>query len=154
MVEKKYSFVGLHKGNVEGTAVGYMEGWTVRETELRGGNGKPVANTAIALNNATKKLAYALQTELPESESVFVDVAGWENVAERMKKAIPKGALIGISGVLKTEEYEGKKRLRFTVYDFQIRVYPKNDNGSSKQAEKVGAPAGGNIQVSDDDLPF
>ena len=149
MAEKKYSFIGLHKGNAVGTAVGYIEGWTVRETEGRDGNGKRVANTAIALNNASKKLAYALQTEIPDSESIFVDIAGWEHVAERMEKVVKKGALVGVSGVLKAEEYEGKTRLKFTVQDFKIVVYPKND-GAPK--ESVGAGASG--EPSGDDLPF
>lgn len=151
MAEKKqYSFVGLHKGNAVGQAVGYIEGWTVRETVLGDGNGKPVANTAIALNNVSKKLAYALQMELPEAESTFVDIAGWENVADRMMKVVKKGALIGVSGVLKTEEYEGKIRLRFTVQDFKIVVYPKNE-GTAKEPVGAGAPA---ETKSEDDLPF
>ena len=155
MAEKKYSFAGLHKGNVVGTAVGYIEGWAVREVEVRDGKGKPVANTAIALNNASKKLAYALQTELPETESTFVDIAGWEQMSERMKKAIKKGALVGVSGVLKVEEHEGKKRLRFTVQDFQIRVYPKDaGNAETKVAVDAFSNGSGPIEVSDDDLPF
>lgn len=150
MAEKKYTFAGLHKGNVVGTAVGYVEGWVVRDVDMRyTPDGKPVTNTALALNNVSKKLAYALQMEIPEAESTFVDIAGWENVAERLQKVVKKGALIGVSGALKTEEYEGKTRLRFTVQDFQIRVYPKND---SAPKEPVGA--GASQEPKDDDLPF
>lgn len=150
MAEKKqYSFVGMHKGNQVGTAVGYLEGWTVRETEKRDGNGKAVSNTAIALNNASKKLAYALQKDLPDAESIFVDIAGWEHVAERMEKVVKKGSLVGVSGVLKSEEYEGKTRLKFTVQDFKIVVYPKNE-GSSQAPVNADAP----VEPKDDDLPF
>lgn len=156
MAEKKYSFVGMHKGNKEGVAVGYLEGWVTRDLESRDGGGKPVTNSAIALNNVSKKLAYALATELPEGETTFVDIAGWEQVSERMNKVIKKGALVGLSGVLKVEEYEGKKRLRFTVQDFQIRVYPKNNetNASTNTESKELVGSGGPIEVSDDDLPF
>lgn len=155
MAEKKYSFVGMHKGNTEGVAVGYLEGWVTRELETRVGGGKPVTNGSIALNNASKKLAYALATELPEGETTFVEITGWEQVSDRMEKAVKKGCLVGVSGVLKIDEYEGKKRLRFTVQDFQIRVYPKNVAiGNANTENKVPVGSGGPIEVADDDLPF
>lgn len=148
---KKFNFVGMHKGNTEGVAVGYLEGWVSKGAEAGTGDNK-VANAVIVANNVSKKLAYALGVELPESESNFIDIAGWDGVADRMLKVVNKGHLVGVSGVLKTREYNGKTQLRFTVYDFTIQKYANssNEQPANQGASQTDTP----VDVSDDDLPF
>lgn len=153
---KKYTFVGMHKGNTEGTAVGYLEGWVVRDAEKRDGNGKDVTNSALALNNVAKKLSYVLGQELPVTDSTFVEIAGWEQLAGRMEKVVKKGNLIGVSGVLKTREYNGKTQLTFTVQDFKVVKFADSNSHSQSQSSSNGSSQtnGQGIDVSDDDLPF
>lgn len=149
MAEKKYTFISMFKGNKEGTAIGYMQGWLTADVVMRG-NDKSIAGFSIATNNTHKELSYVLGSEIPASETTFIDVSAWENVAERIQKAkVRKGCLIGIGGVLKEEEYEGKKRLRFTASTFQVLVYPKD-----KEAVAAGQQNDKPVDVSDDDLPF
>lgn len=152
MAEKKYTFTSMFKGNKEGTAVGYLEMWVTNELTLRDGNGKPVVGFAGATNNTHKELSYVTGVELPTGETTFIDVSAWEALAERIQKAkVRKGCLIGIGGVLKVEEYEGKKRLRLTANNFKVLVYPKTEQ---TETVPVGQTTSGPIEVSDDDLPF
>lgn len=160
--QKQYSFAGMFKGQQVGTAVGYVEGWVTRDPETRDGNGKPVTNFSIAMNNANRKLGYALQTELPDTESIFLDCAGWERMSDRVSKVIHKGQLVGLAGLLKVENYKDnngndRQRLRLTVNDFQIRYSGKNNNNAQNTQPTNNSSyqePSGKVDVTEDDLPF
>ena len=126
------------------------------------GNGKPVTNFSIAMNNANRKLGYALQTELPDTESIFLDCAGWERMSDRVSKVIHKGQLVGLAGLLKVENYKDnngndRQRLRLTVNDFQIRYSGKNNNNAQNTQPTNNSSyqePSGKVDVTEDDLPF
>lgn len=153
MAEKKrYTFTSLFKGNKEGTAVGYLEGWV--SGEMRDNEEKQVINFGIATHNTQNELSYTLGTEIPaDNGTIFVRISAWEKVRERLLKAgVTKGCLVGFGGVLKTEEYDGKKRVVFTPNNFKVIHYADNKDGNvapQKEAVTSGAPA-----PAKDDLPF
>ncbi|WP_214688528.1 MULTISPECIES: single-stranded DNA-binding protein [unclassified Exiguobacterium] len=154
MEKKRFTFGSLFKGQEEGTAVGYVEGWVTGD--LRDGTGeKPVTNFQIVTHNRAKEFNYALGTEAPVTEdgAVFLDVAAWEQLSGRIKTAgVRKNCLVGISGFFKVEEFDGKKRLKIVARDFKVVRYP-NDGADApkKTAETVPASASA---PADDDLPF
>lgn len=83
MEKKYYSFCSLQKENgkvfatVNGTLFG-LEAKDVGEKKLVAGR--------LALNNVSRRVASALEIELPDEEALFIDVNFWDDRAERIAK--------------------------------------------------------------------
>lgn len=143
---KKYpTFIDFRSS--EGKApFGSLIAYVTRDVELRHtGTGKPVANTAVAINMGAKHINYVLGTEF-EEETIFVEVTAWENTAVIMEKAgITKGSLVAFSGTLALEEFNEKPRVRLNVSRFQVL---------RRKGQQKNQFDGEQVDVDGDDLPF
>lgn len=152
MAEKKYySFVSLRNFE-DNKAFGAIEGYITKSVELEDTtNGKKVAKVSMVCQNVTKKIGKALKVEVQEKDSEFINITGWEQLGERMSKAVQKGDTVIFTGDLKSREYNGNKYFDLTAWDFTIK---RKGNGQSSNEEETGNNVGQPIDVADDDLPF
>jgi single-strand DNA-binding protein len=126
-------------------------------------NGVPVATFTLAVNRPFSK----------EKESDFINCVVWKKAAENVANFLKKGSLAGVDGRIQTRNYEGQDGKRVYVTEVlaesvqfldsknkdnatQDKPAPK-ENGNNKGFIRVDEdPFSGNgqINISDDDLPF
>lgn len=98
-------------------------GRLTRDPELRNtGNGTPVTNFSIAVNDFNK------------DEASYFDVTAWSKTAETVSAFKKQGDLIMVQGKLKQERWDqdGQKRSKVIIVANQIVFLPsKNDNTSA-----------------------
>lgn len=154
-----------------GKALVAIQGF-VNKPELRPlPDGRHVLGFGVALNKANKSLTHIMGQDVA-GDPIWVDVAIFDNdhfaQAERAAKVLRHGAALAGIGYAKTEEYEGKVRIRLSLNDFDVLKYAKD--GEQAAAETVTTPMGGTgtvietstpfdshtgaIDFDDDDLPF
>lgn len=117
-------------------------------------NGVPVATFTLAVNRS-------FSNQQGERESDFINVVVWRKPAENVANFLKKGSLAGVDGKIQTRNYEGQdgKRVYITevVAESVQFLEPKGEKKENKPAQQqTGDPfAGkGQIDISDDDLPF
>ena len=121
--------------------------------------GVAVANFTLAVNRP-------FTSQGGEREADFINVVVWRKPAENAANYLKKGSLAGVDGRIQTRNYEGQdgKRVYVTevVADSVQFLDPK---GAGQEGPKGNAPNtrvdedpfssnGGQIDISDDDLPF
>ncbi|MED0951160.1 single-stranded DNA-binding protein [Bacillus mobilis] len=153
MAERNYySFVSF-RNTEENKAFGAIEGYITKPVELEDTtNGKKVAKVSMVSQNVTKKIGKALKVEVQEKDSEFINITGWEQLGERMSKAVQKGDTVIFTGDLKSREYNGNKYFDLTAWDFTIKRKGKGNQSSNEEPsdKNIGQP----IEIADDDLPF
>lgn len=157
MAEKKYySFASFNKAEGENDPFGVIEGRITKDAEIETTpNNKQVGKSSIVSQNVIQNLAYALGLTLEKEDSTFLNIVGWGNLSERMKKAFRKGNVVYVTGFLKSREYNGKTYFDLVVRDFKVVRYANNNqNQESGNQEPVNSQVGQPIDVADDDLPF
>jgi single-strand DNA-binding protein len=139
-------------------------------------NGVPVATFTLAVNRP-------FTSQGGEREADFINCVVWRKPAENVANFLKKGSLAGVDGRIQTRNYEGSDGKRVYVTEIQAEsvqfLEPKNSGGGSQgggssyqgggnqnnnQGNNQGGgwrnnnedPFAGNgqIDISDDDLPF
>jgi single-strand DNA-binding protein len=126
-------------------------------------NGVPVATFTLAVNRPFSK----------EKESDFINCVVWKKAAENVANFLKKGSLAGVDGRIQTRNYEGQDGKKVYVTEViaesvqfldsknkdnekQDKPAPK-ENGNNKGFTRVDEDPfnnNGQINISDDDLPF
>lgn len=127
-------------------------------------NGVPVATFTLAVNRQFKNAN-------GENEADFISIVVWRKPAENVANYLKKGSLAGVDGRIQTRSYDGQdgKRVYITevVADSVTFLEPKssggnrndqtqgnrNQSGNQDQWRNNDGP-NGDINISDDDLPF
>lgn len=161
-----YSYVSGTPGSEAGTAVLAVQGH-VNRPELRTmPNGKSVLGFSLALNKASRKINYALGTDLND-DAIWVDVAVFDNDhiarGQQAAKVLRQGAALAGVGFAKVEEFEGKKQIKLSLNDFEVLKFAKDGEGdtsstppaaSSQSFDDAPFDTDSSIDIDDDDLPF
>jgi single-strand DNA-binding protein len=131
-------------------------------------NGVPVCKFTLAVNRP-------FSNQGGEREADFIPVVVWRKPAENAANYLKKGSLCGVDGRIQTRNYEGQDKKRVYITEVQAesiqflepkpqneQQQPPNDQGNSysappNQNQNKGYSGGydpGQIDISDDDLPF
>lgn len=132
-------------------------------------NGVPVATFTLAVNRA-------FTNAQGEREADFINCVVWRKPAENVANFLKKGSLAGVDGRIQSRSYEGNDGKRVYVTEVNAEsvqfLEPKNSGGSRGSqnggnnggwdgGRSGGNPPGddpfandGQIDISDDDLPF
>jgi single-strand DNA-binding protein len=121
-------------------------------------NGVPVATFTLAVNRPFK-------TQSGETEADFINCVVWRKPAENVANFLKKGSLAGVDGRMQTRNYEGQDGKRVYVTEVQAESVQFLDTKGEKKQDKSEQQAptrvsedpfqsGGQINISDDDLPF
>jgi single-strand DNA-binding protein len=121
-------------------------------------NGVPVATFTLAVNRP-------FSNQQGERESDFINCVVWRKPAENVANFLKKGSLAGVDGRLQTRNYEGQDGKRVYVTEVQAEsVQFLDTKGEKKQDKPAQQPTtrisedpfqgNGQIDISDDDLPF
>lgn len=120
-------------------------------------SGVPVANFTLAVNRP-------FSNQQGEKEADFINCIVWRKPAENVANFLKKGSLAGVDGRVQTRHYEGQDGKRVFVTEIVAEsvqfLEPKNQ-GSQQPPKQQTKQNGfkqqdtyGNIDISDDDLPF
>lgn len=123
-------------------------------------NGVPVASFTLAVNRT-------FTNQQGEREADFINCVVWRKPAENAANFLKKGYLAGVDGRIQSRSYEGQDGKRVYVTEVQAEsvqfLEPKNSN-TQRNEEPQQQPntridedpfaSKGNIDISDDDLPF
>jgi single-strand DNA-binding protein len=123
-------------------------------------SGVAVCSFTLAVNRNFKNQA-------GETEADFINVVVWRKAAENTANYTKKGSLVGVDGRIQSRSYddsEGKKRYVTEVVADSVQfLEPKSSGGGQQQQQAQNKPnkadgdpfaGGGQIDISDDDLPF
>ncbi|UKL29988.1 single-stranded DNA-binding protein [Bacillus phage PK1] len=120
-------------------------------------NGVPVATFTLAVNRA-------FTNQQGEREADFINCQVWRKPAENAANYLKKGSLAGVDGRIQTRNFEGQdgKRVYITevVAESVQFLEPRKSEGQNQnrqqntQNQDPFANSGGQIDISDDDLPF
>lgn len=145
-----------------------LVGRLTKDPELRfTPNGVAVATFTLAVNRA-------FTNQNGEREADFINCVVWRRPAENAANYLKKGSLAGVDGRVQTRHYEGQdgKRVYVTEVlaesvqflepkgssqgDSNIQQRQEPHHNSQGAAGKDADPfaGGGQIDISDDDLPF
>ncbi len=146
-----------------------LVGRLTKEVELRfTPQGTAVATFTLAVNRT-------FTNQKGEREADFVNIVVWRKPAENAANYLKKGSLCGVDGRIQTRNYEGTDGKRIYVTEVVAEsvqfLEPKNSSGGNNsqntQSYQQGNQnqsqtrinedpfaGGGQIDISDDDLPF
>jgi single-strand DNA-binding protein len=131
-----------------------LAGRLTRDAEIRvTPSGSRVADFALAVNRRYRDPAGRWQ-----DDTLFIDAAGWDRVAEAMERRGRKGAAVVVEGRLQSRSFETREGVRKTVIEvraFEVQFLDRAGEGSresgpgdANEEESGPAPAG------DGDLEF
>jgi single-strand DNA-binding protein len=128
----------------------WLTGRLSKKPELRKINENScVCDFTIATNRPTNRDG--------ERVADFINCIVWNKQAENLCKYQDKGNLIGVSGEIRTDNYEvnGTKKYKTYVLTSNIEfLEKKNDIPLEKLTTKTDFDKTGQIQISEDDYPF
>lgn len=142
-----------------------VSGRLTKDPELRfTPNGVAVATFTLAINRPFKNANN-------ETEADFINVVVWRRPAENAANFLKKGSVAGVVGRVQTRSYEGQDGKRVYVTEIMaesVQFGAKNEsstngggnnqnaNTGQQRTNRDGDPfaGGGQIDISDDDLPF
>lgn len=132
-----------------------LAGRLVRDPELRyTPSNQAVATFSLAVNRNFK-------SQNGEREADFINCVIWRQQAENLANWAKKGALIAITGQIRTRNYEGRQGQRVYVTEvvadnFQLLEFNKQNNQG--QSQEYSQPDFGRqaepFSIDDDSLPF
>jgi single-strand DNA-binding protein len=117
-------------------------------------NGVPVATFTLAVNRPFNK-----------EETDFINCVVWKKAAENVANFLKKGSLAGVDGRIQTRNYEGQDGKKVYVTEVVAEsvqflepkkegTAPKEINKGFTRVEEDPFNGNGQIDISDDDLPF
>ncbi|WP_049507559.1 single-stranded DNA-binding protein [Streptococcus anginosus] len=137
-----------------------LVGRMTRDAELRyTQSNQAVATFTLAVNRNFKN-------QNGEREADFINCVIWRQQAENLANWAKKGALIGITGVIQTRNYENQQGQRVYVTEVIANSFQllesrnsQNQSGNFQNGNNQGGynSSFGNsnpMDISDDDLPF
>lgn len=134
-----------------------LVGRLVKDPELRHTQSQvPVATFTLACNRPFKSAN-------GEKETDFITCIVWKKAAENVATYLKKGSLAGVDGRIQTRNYEGSdgKRVYTTEVVADSVQFLDSKGAGNKPTEQPKKTGGfppqqgyGNIDISDDDLPF
>ena len=99
-----------------------------------------------------------------EREADFISCVAWRKTAENIAKYFKKGQLIGIDGRVQTRSYDDKNGQRVYVTEVVVDNFAflssQKGQGNQNPSQRPNATAQdpfagtGNVDITDDDLPF
>lgn len=122
--------------------------------------------SGVATTSFTLACNRSFKNASGEQEADFINVVVWRKQAENVANYLSKGSLSGIEGRIQTRNYEGQdgKRVYVTeiIADSVQFLEPKGKGQGEQSKPQKQAPVksddpfadGGQIDISDDDLPF
>lgn len=135
-----------------------LVGRMVRDAELRYTlNNQAVATFTLAVNRDFKN-------QNGEREADFINCVIWRQQAENLANWAKKGALVGITGRIRTRNYENQQGQQVYVTEvvaekFQL-LESQKERGNQPQANsqpdfgRNASMQSNPMDISDDDLPF
>lgn len=122
-----------------------------KDVELRNTqSGKPVATLRLAINRVPT-------ANNPNPGADFVNVAVWNGAAEACAKYLTKGAKVGVTGSLKTSEYDAKdgsgRRYAFEISAQRVEFLTPRNGEATPEAVSPSTEAPTDT-VTEDDIPF
>ncbi|MCC6117382.1 single-stranded DNA-binding protein [Lactiplantibacillus plantarum] len=147
-----------------------LVGRLTRDPELRYTNGgAAVATFTIAVNRQ-------FTNQNGEREADFISCVIWRKAAENLTNFTHKGSLIGIDGHIQTRNYENQQGTRIYVTEVVVDNFSllesraesehhqsansnghssnNSDNGKYDNNQNQYGNNGGQIDITDNDLPF
>ncbi|PLR94045.1 single-stranded DNA-binding protein [Bacillus sp. T33-2] len=155
-----------------------LVGRLTKDPELRyTPNGVPVASFTLAVNRT-------FTNQQGEREADFINCVVWRRPAENVANFLKKGSLAGVDGRIQTRSYEGQDGKRVYVtevmaesvqflepkgqtsdrgnsyssrpndQDFPFGNQNQRQNSGNTRVDEDPFAGGGQIDISDDDLPF
>ena len=132
-----------------------LVGRMVRDAELKyTPNNQAVATFTLAVNRNFK-------SQNGEREADFINCVIWRQQAENLANWAKKGALIGITGRIRTRNYENQQGQRVYVTEvvadsFQLLEFNKQNNQdhSQRQSQPDFSRQAEPMNILDSDLPF
>ena len=137
-----------------------LVGRMTRDAELK------YTQSNIAVATFTLAVNRNFKNENGDREADFINVVIWRQQAENLANWAKKGALIGITGVIQTRNYENQQGQRVYVTEviansFQL-LESRNSQNQSGNFQNGNNQRGYNssfgnsnpMDISDDDLPF
>lgn len=151
-----------------------LVGRLTRDPDLR------VSQNNISVGNFTLAVNRPFTDQNGERGADFINCVVFRKQAENVKQFVQKGSLVGVDGRLQSRSYENKEGQRVYVTevvcdsvqflepkgrqgsnqaDHAAEAYPSSYGGGnqsfgSKKEENPFANSTGNVDISDDDLPF
>lgn len=138
-----------------------LVGRLTRDPELRS------TQSGISVTRFTLACDRPFTGQEGKREADFIDCVVWRKQAENVAQYLSKGKLAGVEGRLQISSYTDKDqqtRYRAEVVADSVRFLESKNSGSSGSAPAYKPPAssgdhdafssGGNMNLSDDDLPF
>ncbi|CAK1249325.1 single-stranded DNA-binding protein [Fructobacillus fructosus] len=144
-----------------------LTGRLTKDVELR------YTQSGVAVGSFNLAVQRPFKTADGERESDFINAVIWRKAAENFANFTGKGALVAIEGRLQTRNYENNAGQRVYVTEVAVDNFSlleskadsehrRQQNGSSNtqqrpQKQSAANPFSsnnGDIDVSDDDLPF
>lgn len=99
-----------------------------------------------------------------EREADFISCVAWRKTAENIAKYFKKGQLIGVDGRVQTRSYDDKNGQRVYVTEVVVDNFAflssQKGQGNQNPSQRPNTPAQdpfagtGNVDITDDDLPF
>lgn len=132
-----------------------LVGRMVRDAELKyTPNNQAVATFTLAVNRNFK-------SQNGDREADFINCVIWRQQAENLANWAKKGALIGITGSIRTRNYENQQGQRVYVTEvvadsFQLLEFNKQNNQGPSQgySQPDFARQAEPFSIDDDSLPF
>lgn len=136
-------------------------GRITKDLELkRTQSGISVLSFALAVNRRTQKQG--------QQETDFINCVAWNKTAELMERYLRKGSLIGIEGRIQTRSYDNQQGQKVYVTEVVVESVEfleskgtQQNNQSNRaqyqepqQAYNEFDMSGGDLDISNDDLPF
>lgn len=140
-----------------------LTGRLTKDPELR------VSQNNVAVGNFTLAVNRSFTDQNGERQADFINCVLFRKTAEIAKQYLSKGSMVGVTGRLQTRNYENKEGQRVYVTEVVVEnlafLETKSDNNQQSnnnynQQSNVSVgqnPFGnptGNVNVSDEDLPF
>lgn len=145
-----------------------LVGRLTKDPDLRyTANGVPVATFTLAVNRT-------FTNQQGEREADFINCVIWRKPAENVSNFLKKGSLAGVDGRIQTRNYEGQDGKRVYITEVLAEsvqfLEPKSENnhsntntrqnqnhsntGQNNRVNEDQFAGNGQIDISDDDLPF
>jgi single-strand DNA-binding protein len=114
-------------------------------------NGVAVANFTLAVNRS-------FSNAQGEKEADFINCVVWRKPAENTANFLKKGSMAGVVGSMQTRNYDGSDGKKVYITEVVAErvqfLDTKGSGGAAKGEEKTPVTNNGQIDISDDDLPF
>lgn len=127
-------------------------GRLTHDPELRytAGGGVPVTTFSLAVERP-------FTNQQGEREADFIKIVTWRKQAENVANYLSKGSLAAVSGRLQIRSYEdndGVKRKVAEVVADNVRFLDRGRSADQSQSGNIEGPAGDDLDIGDDDVPF